>query len=406
MNAMAADRWGKLWIAAADRLLYFDPLTGVCQHSDYNPDSLKLLEIELGGWNIFIDKSDVLWVSRFHGAQAYRYDFNQNILEDLVIKSIDGVTADHSKMRFMEDSRGNFWFGSLFNGLFKQDKQTGIITHFQHDKINPHSLSHNHVLSLLEDNSGKIWVGTKNNLNKFDPNQQQFGILGGEDLPFLNPGFWLASIWPVYEDIWLLTAQQGLCVLDRNFKLLTVISKSNQGDESWQGEHIWDVCPSTVSGLPAHVWFATSYGLYRFENASDRIPRVLDRKKLADDFNNVIVKIHQDSEGMLWLGTWGGPLIFYDPQADTLHRYGLETGNDTMAHNYKGVLFSIVEDSHYLWVGSSGTGLYQFNKKKRRFVKHFLRNRKDENALISNQIWAMMDDGDHLYIGTDAVSFY
>ena len=108
MNAMAADRWGKLWIAAADRLLYFDPLTGVCQHSDYNPDSLKLLEIELGGWNIFIDKSDVLWVSRFHGAQAYRYDFNQNILEDLVIKSIDGVTADHSKMRFMEDSRGNF----------------------------------------------------------------------------------------------------------------------------------------------------------------------------------------------------------------------------------------------------------------------------------------------------------
>jgi PAS domain S-box-containing protein len=75
------------------------------------------------------------------------------------------------------DKSENVWIGTKGQGvcMIKPDKKlqengrAGIFSHFIHDPENPHSLSHNDVYSIYEDNAGNIWVGTFSGLNRYEP---------------------------------------------------------------------------------------------------------------------------------------------------------------------------------------------------------------------------------------------
>ncbi len=53
-------------------------------------------------------------------------------------------------------------------GLNRFDPHTGRVTVFRHDPQDPHSLSHDHVWSILEDDAQRLWVATADGLNLFD----------------------------------------------------------------------------------------------------------------------------------------------------------------------------------------------------------------------------------------------
>jgi ligand-binding sensor domain-containing protein len=59
-------------------------------------------------------------------------------------------------------------------GLNKLDRVNRQFTRYQHDPDDPNSLSHNIVLSVVEDSTGVLWVATEGGLNRFDPKTEQF----------------------------------------------------------------------------------------------------------------------------------------------------------------------------------------------------------------------------------------
>jgi hypothetical protein len=61
------------------------------------------------------------------------------------------------------------------------DNETRRFRHFVHDENNSASLSHNNVLSLLEDVKGRLWVGTRNGLNLLDRSTNTFQVFRNED---------------------------------------------------------------------------------------------------------------------------------------------------------------------------------------------------------------------------------
>lgn len=98
------------------------------------------------GWPQLQDKNGNLWFSNWGG--AYRYDgktftsFSTN----------DGLPGEVTKI--IEDKKGNLWF-STSDGLRRYDGKT--FTYFRDGLINPW------IWEILQDTTGNIWVGTREN---------------------------------------------------------------------------------------------------------------------------------------------------------------------------------------------------------------------------------------------------
>ncbi len=97
------------------------------------------------GWPQMQDKNGNIWFSNWDG--AYRYDgkkftsFTKN----------DGLSGTGLVAKIIEDKKGIIWLGG--DGLSRYDGNS--FTSFRDGLINPG------VLSLFEEKSGNIWVGTR-----------------------------------------------------------------------------------------------------------------------------------------------------------------------------------------------------------------------------------------------------
>lgn len=96
------------------------------------------------------------------------YGVNQNFAPSSIIQfehlsSEDGLPQS-AGLAIFQDSRGYLWIGSQ-DGLNRYDGYSFKI--FKHDL---ESISHNNILSIAEDRSGSLWIGTwGGGLNRLAP---------------------------------------------------------------------------------------------------------------------------------------------------------------------------------------------------------------------------------------------
>ncbi len=103
--------------------------------------------------NIIQDRKGNLWLAAFDG--IFRYDG----------KSFTNVTSKVSSARFfsvLEDSKGNFWFGSIGSGVYEYDGKS-----FRNFTIKD-GLAGNGVTCIYEDKTGNIWLGTGGGASRYD----------------------------------------------------------------------------------------------------------------------------------------------------------------------------------------------------------------------------------------------
>ena len=67
----------------------------------------------------------------------------------------------------IEDSKNNFWLGTLGEGLIKFNKNNMEQRETSFTRENS-GINSNNVYSIMEDKNEKLWIGTSNGLNKFD----------------------------------------------------------------------------------------------------------------------------------------------------------------------------------------------------------------------------------------------
>lgn len=80
-------------------------------------------------------------------------------------------------MSIAKDQMGHVFAGSTDRGVFMLDQTLKPILHFHSSNV----MSNNTVVSMLADQKGRIWCGTVNGLNCFDPNKNQIGIFTADD---------------------------------------------------------------------------------------------------------------------------------------------------------------------------------------------------------------------------------
>jgi signal transduction histidine kinase/ligand-binding sensor domain-containing protein/DNA-binding response OmpR family regulator len=272
--AHAEDRGAILWFGTLKGTLNrLDRIDGKITHYSYNesdPNSLPDASINA----LFVDKEDVLWVgtraglSRFDKVSGKATNYNlypvgPSVLGVLSIAEYPAGTlwlgTSASLTRFdieskefkhywsnpgdenalhgdifdvvRADKNGKVWVASVNAGLNRFDPETEIFTHYRHDPGNLNSLSDDHVTSIREDyyasepNAGAVmWFGTRNGLDRFDSDAQEFMHFDMDDgLPSNH----VTGIAPDGDkNHWITTESAGLSKFDpvaRTFENFDVI---------------------------------------------------------------------------------------------------------------------------------------------------------------------------------------
>lgn len=114
--------------------------------------------------NIIQDGKGYIWMAAFDG--VFKYDG----------KSFINITSKVTSGRFfsiLQDSKGNFWFGSVGSGVYRYDGRSFEIF------TTEEGLLSNGAGSIFEDKKGNIWFGGSGGASRYDGKSFQKYILDG-----------------------------------------------------------------------------------------------------------------------------------------------------------------------------------------------------------------------------------
>ncbi|MFT3738705.1 MAG: two-component regulator propeller domain-containing protein [Breznakibacter sp.] len=277
-----------------------------------------------------------------------------------VTSSENKSISDLERQYFFEDNRKDLWIGLHGGGLALYNRQADKFKIYKNNPPNANSLSSNVVLSIAQDNSGQMWLGT--------------GLHSGglEKVVMKNPAFG------------------------------QIIPKPDM--ESPQD----NVTRALFQDRNNVLWAATKGGkIYLFRpDASSPFFTINLSYPAANQRSTNVYAITQDHLGYIWLGSKGDGIARSNiPVAGNMNygnlnfKWETPATNDTTAFANRNI-YSLAEDkSNRLWIGTFGAGIFLTSTvgEKRQYTPI---NSTNSN-LSSNQIRHLyIDDDQNLWAAT------
>jgi PAS domain S-box-containing protein len=162
--AMFPESDGKLWVGTEAGLSLFDPATG-----EFTP-----IEKRGGGSHgvraLSVDRNGFLWIGMMERGLC-RLDRNTGELSEYVHAPGDPQSLSHDHvLTVTESSDGTIWAGTNGGGLNRFDRDAQVFEHY----LEADGLPNNVVYSVLEDESGYLWLSTNRGVSRFDPRTETF----------------------------------------------------------------------------------------------------------------------------------------------------------------------------------------------------------------------------------------
>ena len=248
------DTIGNIWFGTSEGLIKYD---GVKFKTFSFEEGLQGVNAEI--WGLTIDRNGLIWVEAIGG--VCQFNGEQFIPFSLPTAKVENATpmlSDKLVFKIIEDNKGNMWFVTDGNGIFKYEN--GVFIHLTAKK----ELTDNNAADIFEDKQGNIWIGTFNGgVSKFDgktyTNFTKAGIIAG------------VEAYNFYEDskgnIWFTAENIGVYKYDgTKFTLYT----TKDGLTT-------NVVQSIFEDNKGQLWFGTWQGLCifdgeKFVNARDKEP--------------------------------------------------------------------------------------------------------------------------------------
>jgi len=308
-----------IWIGTdGGGLTRFDRRKNTYYHFTNDPQDLN----SIGGdriWSVLIDKSGILWAGTYYGGlnkylikgkkhQFYKYQHDPQNPKSISNNKIHIIFQDHDGDIFVGTEDG-------LNQIISNPFLNQIL--FKHYKYNPNdtlSISHNYVSCIYQDNSGIIWIGTRDGLNYFNKETGQF--LRIKHNPENSNSISNNNIQTIYESlstpgiIWIGTEDGGLN------KLVQIEStKSNK-------KHFQFINYTEIDGLPGNVidgileddqgyiWLSTSRGLSKFNPKTETF-RNYDISDGLESHSFIRNSCFKNKKGEMFFGSIAGMVSFF-----------------------------------------------------------------------------------------------
>jgi signal transduction histidine kinase/ligand-binding sensor domain-containing protein/CheY-like chemotaxis protein len=332
LMAMCEDRSGNLWIGTAE---------GVCMlsESEKKSSSPRFVTFLIDTTNnqgpanevtaIYEDRAGVLWFGTGGGGLARMEPADGQHPEprftrfkvDVLPPGVSVVDELNHIRDISEDRWGRLWLGTK-HGLLKFDPQQGTFSHYGTDPANPRSLSDNLITKVYRDSVGVLWVGTDGGgLDKmvFSPAGEPSFVHFRYDSQFPS-GLTGNGVESIYEDrtgvLWVGVYNGGVNKL--------VLNRNRINDREINPIVLYRARPDGLSYNAVKtiyedsrgvLWIGTDGGgLNRVEPPQQPEGRLTFTHFTHDPLNpdalgdNVVVSVYEDDEGTIWLGTYRGGL--------------------------------------------------------------------------------------------------
>jgi signal transduction histidine kinase/ligand-binding sensor domain-containing protein len=226
-----------------------------------------------------------------------------------------GPAASTDVISIREDRSGNLWVGTYGHGLLRFDRQTGRFKEYRHNQADPYSIATDIVFRLLIDHTGRFWVATSGGLNRFDAATGRFTsykqTIQGEP-------FYLEMAEDGDGTLWLGSEFVGLHHLNPETGKFTVYQHDITRPDSLSDNRV----NSVHFDRSGAVWVGTQNGLNKFDRATGRFTVYTRRDGLP---GNAVGCVLEDDGGDLWLSTNNGVARF-NPQRKTFTNYLTQDG--------------------------------------------------------------------------------
>jgi len=339
----------------------------------------------------------------------YRNDpTDKNSLSDNRIKGI------------FEDSKNNFWIGTMGDGLHKMDRTNNRFISFPYQPENPDQLSrprvvnadfqdniYNQVQFIHEDQHKRLWIGSfDNGLNIYDPSvDKQIHFERGMN------GLETNNIWNIFQSkdnvIFICTGGNGqgknykvemqrslfpFFEVNSNLSLNEIIQKKDENilfglgtdDELMQFDPKKKTFNLIQKGKKEQLFFdvindrntipsTVPIGLFR-EFEIQKYWKELNLSNYPEDKRlntEYIYCAQKDSRGNIWIGTWGGGLFRLNTKSRTIKNYKYDT-NSSSSLGGDHISVSYEDKDQNIWIGGG--------KETKNLNHPFFLDRLDVNA--------------------------
>ncbi len=266
-----------------------------------------------------------------------------------------------------QDSKGNYWFGSLQEGVAVYNGKSFL---YYTDKD---GLTDNQIHSIQEDKEGVIWFNTQNGVSSYDGTRIK-NHTDADTKTFLN-NFQIKSNEPLQgkwmkfdNDLWFEAGiKDGVYRFDGqtlNYLLFPPHKVLNTSDNLFAATDI-------SKGKDNMIWFATYAGVFGYNGSTFTI---INDETLGFDRNIEplhIRSIFEDSKGRLWIGNngigvllkEGDSIINFSKKHHLIHPYSKRNGDKSPQGTLEHV-FTIAEDNKgNIWFGDRDAGIWKYDGK-------------------------------------------
>ena len=439
LYSITEGRDGILWVGTTFGLNAFDRRTGKFKRYFSDPlDSLTINNDNIGC--VFSDSKGNIWVGTNSGLNKIPYD--TMTIERAPDRNKVTSKLNQNIIDIAEGNNGILWLSTWGGGLRKFDTETETFEVFLHNPDDPNSITSNIVGHMAFDTTGILWFGTPQGLDSIDPNNYMIV----QYHPDSSDPFSMSSdsIWSVYNDnsgiLWIGTLYGG-----GNKKVSSKFTYNhyNYNDiykGAYKTNNIHNFCE-----IKSSIWFVSTNGLHKFDSEKNSFRSFffnkgnntlrnveilytvfndtgnklwlgashpglihfdIDKNEFTSfapytifpdlqHFNVMVIK--RDTEGMLWLGTSLGILMF-DPKTETFKKTEIDDSENQAFTNTTDITFDL--DGNRVWIFSS-SGLYQLDRKNNK-LKCIFSNNPGCPSLRSNYIYGSLDDGHgSFWLGTN-----
>ena len=301
VNSIFEDREYNLWIGTdlglnqyrGDYLQTFD-------EADELPNNIV--------WSVFADRENNMWLGTNNGLAKLSFTYErENKIENHKLTKYttkEGLSSNVILSVF-EDSNGNLWFGTAFNGVCMMPKGSNTFKNYGVKD----GLANEMVYSIAEDKNGNMWFGTKEGATRYN-------LQTGEFRNFTeNDGLGGNHVYRIFKDskglLWIGALGGNLSVYDGNsFKKF---------DENDGLKQKFILCINEDKS--GNIWFG-SYGggLFKYDGKTFTCYTTQQGLKTESPFSILV-----DNSNNIWVGDNRG-IDKFDTKQNRFYHYGKSEG--------------------------------------------------------------------------------